>query len=475
MCYISSEMFIKPTRKTWRGQNYTHYLLVESVRTPQGPRHHVVCSLGALAPTERAEQLSLAHGIHSALRGQPALWPDPQVESAVEKLHPLRRRGRPRPHADPSGQPRVLTDQIEIREAREAGAVHVGHHFWLRLGLDAILAKVGLDCKAQLLTEGMTLNRLIAPASEHAMPDWIRRTALGDILRQDFAPLYEEALYRNLDQLHPRRGALEAELAARERQLFQLQDTIFLYDLTSTYFEGQWPRNPKARYGYSRDHRPDCKQVVVGLVLDGEGFPKAHEVFEGNRADSTTLEEMLAVLEERTGGQRATVVVDRGLVSKENLQRIQARGHHYLVTARQSERNRQAEEFEDEEGWEEVVRWPSPLNPAQKKSRVFIKRSSSPEVHILCVSEERQQKERAIRLLQEKRLLAALAKLAARVANRRLRNPAKASEAISAQAALSTRGPLLRDRLRPGAAASALERAEGEETAGRATGRKLPA
>ncbi len=180
--------------------------------------------------------------------------------------------------------------------------------------------------------------------------------------------------------------SIKAALAARERQLFQLQDTIYLYGLTSTYFEGQCPKNPKARYGYSRDHRPDCKQVVVGLVFDGEGFPKAHEVFEGNRADSTTLEEMLAVLEQRTGGQKATVVVDRGLVSEENLQRIRARGHHYLVTARQSERHRHQEEFEDEEGWEEVKRSPSPQNLAQKKSRVFIKpgRSSPGGADSLC-------------------------------------------------------------------------------------------
>ncbi len=169
----------------------------------------------------------------------------------------------------------------------------------------------------------------------------------------------------------------------------------------------------------------------MGLVLDGEGFPKAHEVFEGNRADSTTLEAMLAVLEQRTGGQKATVVVDRGLVSEENLQRILARGHHYLVTARQWERHRHQEEFEDEEGWEEVKRSPSPQNLAQKKSRLFIKRGrSSPEVQILCVSEERQQKERAIRQLQEKRLWADLEKLSARVAQGRLRNSAKVSEAI---------------------------------------------
>ena len=125
------------------------------------------------------------------------------------------------------------------------------------------------------------------------MPDWIRRTALADILGTDFTALSDEALYRNLDRLHPQRARIEQALAARERTLFNLDDTIYLYDLTSTYFEGQCPRNPQAKRGYSRDHRPDCKQVVIGLVLDRDGFPKAHEVFDGNRQDQTTVDDML--------------------------------------------------------------------------------------------------------------------------------------------------------------------------------------
>jgi hypothetical protein len=125
-----------------------------------------------------------------------------------------------------------------------------------------------------LLSEVMTLNRLICPLSEHATPDWLRRTAVGDILGTEFAPLTEDALYRNLDKLHPHREQIERELAAREQQLFHLDETIYLYDLTSTYFEGQVMRNRQAKRGYSRDKRPDCKQVLVGLVLDRDGFPK---------------------------------------------------------------------------------------------------------------------------------------------------------------------------------------------------------
>ena len=113
----------------------------------------------------------------------------------------------------------------------------------------------------------MVLNRLVAPKSEHAMPDWIRSTAIGNLLGVDFTALVDDPLYRKLDRLHPHRTVIETELVRRERNLFNLDPTLFFYDLTSTYFEGQALSNPKARRGYSRDKRPDCKQVVVGLAL----------------------------------------------------------------------------------------------------------------------------------------------------------------------------------------------------------------
>src|SRR5881409_2776534 len=162
-----------------------------------------------------------------------------------------------------------------MEEAREAGPVHAGHQMWRQLGIDPILHAAGFSERARRLTEAMTLNRLICPLSEHAMPDWVRRTALGEILNENFSKLDDDALYRNLDRLHPNREYIERELAEREKTLFNLDDTVYLYDLTSTYFEGQAKANPQAQPGYSRDKRPDCKQVVIGLVLDREGFPKA--------------------------------------------------------------------------------------------------------------------------------------------------------------------------------------------------------
>jgi hypothetical protein len=235
--------------------------------------------------------------------------------------------------------------------------------------------------------------------------------------------LNDEALYRNLDRLHPQRALIEGELAAREKELFALPESIYLYDLTSTYFEGKALRNEKAKRGYSRDQRPDCKQVVVGLVLDADGFPKAHEVFDGNRNDSTTVDDMLAALEKRFGKKAAvTVTVDRGMAYDKNIEQIRGRGYHYLVAAQPRERWQHEQEFVEESGWEEIVRQPSPTNPCQHKTQVSLKQCLvGEEVHVLCLSEQRKEKDRAIREQQEKRLLADLEILSRGIAKRNVR------------------------------------------------------
>jgi len=321
---------------------------------------------------------------------------------------------------------------VEVIEAREAGPIHVGHQIWKKLQLDKILLEAGLYPRTCQLTEVMTLNRLVKPLSEHAMPDWIRRVAMGDILGIDFSHLNHHALYRNLDNLHPQRFLIEKKLAIAETEIFNLEETIYLYDITSTYFEGKCLRNPQAKRGYSRDKRPDCKQVLVGLVLNGDGFPKAHEVFEGNRLDHTTVDDMLKALETRTAKREGTtVVVDRGMAYKKNLDQIKARGYHYIVASRQGERRDYFEEIEDGEGWEEIIREPSPTNPFQKKSRVSIKRSKAQEeIHILCVSDGRKEKDRAIREKHEKKLLKDLEALAKRIVDGNLVNEGKIHQGI---------------------------------------------
>jgi hypothetical protein len=312
-------MYLRKTRWRHHGKTYTKFLLVESVHTPKGPRQRTVCSLGSLQPAPAEQWRALAHKLQAALRGQEAL---PPLAQEIDRLSPRLRSAQ---KADPAAPPAIVIhpDNVSIEEPREAGPVHVGHQIWMQLHMDAILQRAGLSRRACLLSEVMTLNRLIAPLSEHAMPDWIRRTALGDILQEDFSTLCDETLYRNLDRLHPNREAIERELGEREKTLFNLEDSFYLYDLTSTYFEGQAQANPQAQRGYSRDQRPDCKQVVVGLVLDRDGFPKAHEVFDGNLQDRASLKPMLEALEKRMGKRPGTtVIVDRGMAYDEDLKEI---------------------------------------------------------------------------------------------------------------------------------------------------------
>ena len=426
-------MYIRKSTRSHKGKTYTNYLLVESILTPKGPRQRAICSLGNLAPAPAEEWLALARKLESALGGQLSLDArDERVDALVQAV----RRGRKRKSklvSERGGETITIeADRVEMEDAREAGSVHVGHQLWQRLDLEKILSRAGLPERACRLSEAMTLNRLIFPLSELAMPEWIRRTAIGDIVGEDFSELAEDSLYRNLDLLHPNRERIEKELAERERTLFNLDETIYLYDLTSTYFEGQAATNPQAKRGYSRDKRPDCKQLVIGLVLDRDGFPKAHEVFDGNVQDRSTVDEMLDALEKRTGKKPgATVIVDRGMAYEENLQQIQRRGLHYIVAGRQPERNDWLDEIEDDDGWEEVVRTPSPRNPFQKKSRVQIKRRDRDGiVYILCRSEGREEKDAAIREKKEEQLLRDLVKLKARVAKGRLKQAGKIHEAI---------------------------------------------
>jgi transposase len=430
-------MYIRKTVRRYKDKTYVNYLLVESVLSDKGPRQRVICSLGDLSPRPPDQWLALARKLQDALTGQLALPgfadQDPELRQLTQALPaaagPIVAPAAP---TAPSQLVSVQVDRVTVERARPAGHIHVGLEFWKRLGIDEILKSLGFSPKLINLTCAMTLNRLIHPAAEYAMPDWIRSTAMGDILGVDFTNLADDPLYRNLDRLHPHRAAIESALAQREQSLFNLGNTILLYDLTSTYFEGKAAGIPKAKRGYSRDHRPDCKQLVVGLVINREGFPRAHEVFEGNMQDRKTLGSMLDLLAKRVGlPEGSTIVVDRGMAYAENIAEIQKRNLHYLVAARQKERDCYLAEFETGDGFEAVIRQPSPRNPGQKKSAVRVKKhSTSDETLILCISSERVEKDRAIRVKQEQRFLRDLARVQARIEKGRLKSDIKIGEAI---------------------------------------------
>jgi hypothetical protein len=194
-------MYIRKTSRTYKGRTYTNYLLVESLVTPQGPRQKVICSLGDLSPRPKQDWLALAHKLESALSGQHELIhssADPELDRLVAKV---KSSASAPPVPKLPGTPGADEERVAVRvegvrceQSREAGPVHVGYQFWQRLELDGILEKAGLSEGARRLTLAMTLNRLIHPASELAMPEWIRTTALADMLGTDFSELAEDAL-----------------------------------------------------------------------------------------------------------------------------------------------------------------------------------------------------------------------------------------------------------------------------------------
>jgi transposase len=411
-------MFIKRTVAKRGDKAYVNHLLVESVSTPAGSRHKVVCNLGPLEPGPKEEWLALAERIEAALGGQPSLFADPRVDKAVRLA---RAREAKEAHASstsvevPSSETHtpipdvvaVKTSGVQIRDIREVGPLHVGHQMWQKLQVDAVLKAVGMGAPARALTEVMTLNRLIQPCSELAMASWTKRVAISDVLGQDVSTLNEDRFYRNLDALHGKRVQIETELHGHEQCLFDLKGTLLLYDLTNIYFEGPVLQTPKAKRGNSKEKRSDCKLVAMGLMLDEDGFPIGHETFAGNTIDGTTVESMLNALETRTGckGGR-TVVMDRGFASAANLALVRERHYDYLVAGFQNQRGGLHDEFEDMEGWEE-------LQPSTMRFPIQIKRiEKSDAAFLLCVSPARAEKDRAIRERQEKRLVADLEKLA---------------------------------------------------------------
>jgi transposase len=401
-------MFIKKNVRKHGDKTYVTHLLVESVNTPAGPRHRTICNLGHMAPGPKEEWLELAERIQAALAGQPSLFPDTRVDEAVALVRGQQSKvnvTQKVPNAS-NTIPEVIsvrTDGVGTRDSREVGPLHVGHQMWQRLQISAILKASGLTSAAIKLTEIMTLNRLIEPETERAMVDWAKRVAVSDVLDVDVDTLNDDRFYRNMDKLHGKRLQIEQGLREREKSLFNLQDTLILYDLTNVYFEGDVIQTPKAKRGHSKEKRTDCKLVALGLMVDSEGFPIGHEVLNGNTVDGTTVPAMLDSLEARTGRQRgSTIVMDRGFSSAANIALVRSRKHHYLMAGFQSQRKDLLDDFEALDGWEEI-------QPSSVKVPVQIKRiEREDEVLLLCVSAARAEKDRAIREKQEGRLITAL-------------------------------------------------------------------
>src|SRR6201998_1664653 len=369
-------MFLRPDQRSKDGKDHTYWSLVETERTPDGPRQRTLCHLGELNGSDQARWLKTtevfnAHGEAQQLK----LFP-----SHVE------------PPADDPQVARVLVNRVRLERTRQFGACYLGLELWRRLALDRFFEQAvddeGADVPWSRVAAVLAISRLCAPGSELAIEQrWFPSTALDDLLGVEESKTNDTRLYRCLDRILPHKTKLERHLKDRYGELFGAEFDMLLYDLTSTYVEGAAEKNPMMRRGYSRDHRPDCEQMVIALIVNSEGFPFSYETFDGNRADVSTMETILRMVERKYGKARRIWVFDRGIVSEENLAAIRKRGGQYLVgTPRSQMKQLEAELVKDD--WTRV-------RPEVEVKKVAIPQGE--ETYILCRTAGRKEKEQAIR------------------------------------------------------------------------------
>ncbi len=397
-------MYLRELRPQKDGKEHHYWSLVETVRTPEGPRQRTLCYLGELnASAQGRWQKTIAVF-------------NEQGESRQLKLFPA----QVEPPDDDPNVARVLLNKVRLERARQLGSCFLGLELWRRLGLDkfweGLLDAAVADVPWSRVAAVLAINRLCAPGSELAIEErWYPTTALDDLLAIPEGSLNDTRLYRCLDRLLPHKTQLERHLRERYGELFGAEFDVLLYDLTSSYVEGAGEKDPMLQRGYSRDHRPDCKQVVIALIVNVEGFPLSYETFDGNRADVSTLETVMRRVERKYGRARRMWVFDRGIVSEENLAALRRRNGQYLVGTPRSK----LKQFEAEllaGGWERV------------RDDVEVKWVAMPggeETYVLCRTTARREKEKAMRSRFSARMEKALGQLAQRVASGKLKDRGK--------------------------------------------------
>src|ERR1700677_695493 len=369
-------MFLRPNHRGKDGKDHTYWSLVETVRTPDGPRQKTLCYLGELNSSAQTRWLTTIEVFNE------------QGETQQLKLFP----SHVEPPPDDPQVARVLLNKVRLERTRQFGSCFLGLEIWKPLEPDRFFEQAvdgeTVDVPWSRVAVLLAINRLCAPGSELAVEQrWYPSTALDDLLQIEDGKINDTRLYRCLDRILPHKTKLERHLKERYGALFGAEFDVLLYDLTSTYVEGAAEKNPVVRRGYSRDHRPDCEQLVIALIVNNEGFPFSYETFDGNRTDVSTMETILRMVERKYGKARRIWVFDRGIVSEENLAAIRKRDGQYLTGTPRS----QMKQFEAEllkQDWIQV------------RPQVEVKKVSIPqgeETYILCRTSGRKEKEKAIR------------------------------------------------------------------------------
>jgi transposase len=362
---------------------------VESRRTAGRPRQHVVAYLGDVSS-------ELAEGVALAASGRPEQQ-DLFDSNRAEWVE-------------------IDARSVRVERARSFGGAWLGMELLKELKLDTFLESCLGDLRGDvpwhLTAQILIIHRLLDPSSELAIAEGgFEKTALADLLGVPAARVNDDRLYRGLDRLLSQKKRLETHLKARLGELFDLSYDLLLYDMTSTFFEGQAERNSQAQQGYSRDNRGDCKQVTIALVVSREGLPLGYEVFDGNRADVTTVEDIVECMEERYGVADRIWAMDRGMVSEENVAFLKEGGRRYILGTPKSQLKRYERELA-EVGWETV------------REGLEVKKVLAPEgaeVFILCRSANRKEKDKAIHDRFASKIEKGLTKLSESCSKRKLK------------------------------------------------------
>ncbi len=402
-------MFLRRYSRTKDGKKHFYYALVESVRTDAGPRQHVVAYLGELNHDQEYRwQRTVTFYNRQGDAQQMRLFPD---EDDI-------------PSPDGPDVVRIRLASVGWSNGRRFGDVWLAHWLWHYVGLDKIVARhlpQGQETVAPAdIVAIEVINRLCQPCSEFALAEhWYASTGLDDLLGVPDSAVTKDRLYRTLDQFRQAQEKIENDLKDSFGTLFQLDYELLLYDLTSSYFEGLAEENDLAARGYSRDHRRDCQQVVLALVVTREGFPLAHYTLAGNSKDVQTVQRVVQAIEKRFGKSNRVWVMDRGMISQETLTFLGRAGRRYLLATKRSA----LASFQSAlrtPGWQHL--------PDREVEVKLLKRG---RVHyLLARSQPRRHKERAIRRRQRRGLAKDLKKLQARVAKGRLKKRDKIAEAI---------------------------------------------
>jgi transposase len=387
-------MYLRHTIRKKDGKVHRYWTLVRSVRVGRRVIQQTVAQLGELDEHGRIAARAFARRVIGAPE-EASLFDD----GGEPLTAPVRLKG------------------VRVERSRQFGDVYLALCLWRGMGLEDLcrrLLPMGQERVAWAkMAAVLTTARLCEPSSElHIAEDWYRRTALCDLLQLGDAEVNKDRLYRGLDRLLAHKEALEAHLAARCGELFAVENDVLLYDVTSTYFEGQADANPQAQRGYSRDHRGDCKQVLIALVVTFDGFPLGYEVFAGNTHDSQTVQTIVAAMEARHGALGRVWIADRGMASAKTLAWLRQTGRRYIIGAPKSQLKTFRGELAGQDGWRTV------------KEGVEVKLARDPDTEetvILCRSEDRRSKERAMHDKFSRRIEQALERLSARMAHAKKR------------------------------------------------------